>query len=73
MIQFGKEICADLEAACSREWLETNGLSGFASSTLADHFSRLAVCRSASDFIRVLRLHLFCPGRSFFPFKVVRA
>jgi len=34
MIQFGKEVCADLEAACSREWLETNGLGGFASSTI---------------------------------------
>jgi predicted glycogen debranching enzyme len=35
MIQFDRNICNDLEAAQSREWLETNGLGGFASSTVA--------------------------------------
>src|SRR5208282_2587782 len=35
MIKFGKEICGDLDAALEREWLETNGLGGFASSTIA--------------------------------------
>ena len=34
MIQFTKETCGDLEAALRREWLETNGLGGFASSTI---------------------------------------
>ena len=34
MIHFNKEVCTDLEAALSREWLETNGLGGFASSTI---------------------------------------
>jgi predicted glycogen debranching enzyme len=34
MIQFKKEVCGDLEAAIAREWLETNGLGGFASSTI---------------------------------------
>lgn len=34
MIQFGQEVCGDLEAARSREWLESNGLGGFASSTI---------------------------------------
>ena len=34
MILFGPEICRNLEAATQREWLETNGLGGFASSTL---------------------------------------
>ena len=34
MIGFGPEVCRDLEAALSREWLETNGLGGFASSTI---------------------------------------
>src|SRR4051812_17940780 len=34
MIQFTKETCGDLEAATRREWLETNGLGGFASSTI---------------------------------------
>ena len=34
MIQFTQDTCADLNAALSREWLETNGLGGFASSTI---------------------------------------
>src|SRR5882724_1378979 len=34
MIQFNQETCGDLGAALSREWLETNGLGGFASSTI---------------------------------------
>ncbi len=35
MIQFPQDICSNLEAALRREWLETNGLGGFASSTIA--------------------------------------
>jgi predicted glycogen debranching enzyme len=34
MIQFTKETCGNLDAALRREWLETNGLGGFASSTI---------------------------------------
>ena len=34
MIQFGEETCANLDAALHREFLETNGLGGFASSTI---------------------------------------
>jgi predicted glycogen debranching enzyme len=34
MIEFGREICRDLAEALQREWLETNGLGGFASSTI---------------------------------------
>jgi predicted glycogen debranching enzyme len=34
MIQFDQDICRDFAAATSREWLETNGLGGFASSTV---------------------------------------
>jgi predicted glycogen debranching enzyme len=34
-MSFDRHICADLEAAASREWLETNGLGGFGSSTIA--------------------------------------
>ncbi|MGH9503267.1 MAG: amylo-alpha-1,6-glucosidase [Terriglobales bacterium] len=34
MIQFNRETCANLDAALRREWLETNGLGGFASSTI---------------------------------------
>ena len=34
MIRFGHEICRSLEAGLRREWLETNGIGGFASSTI---------------------------------------
>jgi len=34
MIQFEREAWGDLEVALRREWLETNGLGGFASSTI---------------------------------------
>jgi predicted glycogen debranching enzyme len=34
-ITFGSEVCANLELALDCEWLETNGLGGFASSTVA--------------------------------------
>ena len=35
MISFGPDTCRDLGSALDREWLETNGLGGFASSTIA--------------------------------------
>jgi predicted glycogen debranching enzyme len=35
MISLDKTICGNLEAALSREWLETNGLGGFACGTVA--------------------------------------
>ena len=34
-MRFERDVCTDLEAALQREWLETNGLGGFASSTIA--------------------------------------
>ncbi len=34
MIQFNQEILGDLGSSLSREWLETNGLGGFSSSTV---------------------------------------
>ncbi len=34
MISFGQDTCRDLDAALGREWLETNGLGGYASSTI---------------------------------------
>ncbi|MFN0150393.1 MAG: amylo-alpha-1,6-glucosidase [bacterium] len=34
MIQFGPEICHDFTVASKKEWLETNGIGGYASSTL---------------------------------------
>jgi len=33
MIQFDQEVCGNLNAASTREWLETNGLGGFAATT----------------------------------------
>ena len=33
-IDFERPICGDLVEACSREWLETNGIGGFACSTI---------------------------------------
>jgi predicted glycogen debranching enzyme len=35
MIELDKSVCADLAQARTREWLETNGLGGFACSTIA--------------------------------------
>ncbi|HVI72378.1 MAG TPA: glycogen debranching enzyme N-terminal domain-containing protein, partial [Pyrinomonadaceae bacterium] len=35
MIKLGQETCRDLNSALSREWLETNGIGGFASSTIS--------------------------------------
>ena len=40
MIQFERETWSDLETALRREWLETNGLSGFASSTIVGLHTR---------------------------------
>lgn len=34
MIRFDQDVCGRLEDALTREWLETNGLGGFASSTI---------------------------------------
>jgi glycogen debranching enzyme len=34
MIAFGPDVCRDWSRATSREWLETNGLGGYASSTI---------------------------------------
>ncbi len=39
-IQFGREICGDVAAAESREWLVTNGIGGYASGTIAGNQTR---------------------------------
>jgi predicted glycogen debranching enzyme len=39
-IEFGREICGNLEAAEPREWLVTNGIGGYASGTIAGSLSR---------------------------------
>ena len=35
MISFESEICTNFESASSREWLETNGIGGFASASIS--------------------------------------
>ncbi len=40
VVDFGREICGDLPAAESREWLVTNGIGGYASGTVAGHPTR---------------------------------
>jgi predicted glycogen debranching enzyme len=39
-INFGREICSDLNALQTREWLVTNGIGGYASGTLANSLTR---------------------------------
>ena len=34
MIQFNQQICSDFATAIQKEWLETNGIGGYASSTI---------------------------------------
>jgi len=40
VIKFGREVCGNLEAAESREWLVTNGIGGYASGTIAGGMTR---------------------------------
>lgn len=40
MISFGPEVCNDLSAGTRREWLETNGLGGYASGTVCGVHTR---------------------------------
>ena len=39
-VQFGREVCGELEIAESREWLVTNGFGGYASGTVAGTTTR---------------------------------
>jgi predicted glycogen debranching enzyme len=39
-VDFGREICGDLRAGESREWLVTNGIGGYAFGTIAGHHTR---------------------------------
>jgi predicted glycogen debranching enzyme len=39
-VDFGRDICCDLSAAESREWLVTNGIGGYAFGTIAGHQTR---------------------------------
>jgi predicted glycogen debranching enzyme len=39
-VEFGRDVCGNLEAAESREWLVTNGIGGYASGTIAGGMTR---------------------------------
>ena len=40
MLGLGPDICSDFDSAASREWLETNGIGGYALSTVSGANSR---------------------------------
>ena len=40
MIELGPDICTNFDAATSREWLETNGIGGFACGTISNALTR---------------------------------
>jgi predicted glycogen debranching enzyme len=40
VVDFGRDICCDLHAAETREWLVTNGIGGYAFGTIAGHQTR---------------------------------
>jgi predicted glycogen debranching enzyme len=40
VVEFGRDICGNLETAESREWLVTNGIGGFAAGTIAGMLTR---------------------------------
>ena len=74
MIRFNQETCGDLDAALRREWLETNGLGGFASSTIVGLNTRryhgLLVAATKPPVGRIVMLSkleetLFIDGRPF--------
>src|SRR6201997_4183585 len=74
MIRLGQDVCGNLEAALRREWLETNGLGGFASSTInginTRRYHGLLVAATkppVGRFVLLSKLEetLFLDGRSF--------
>src|SRR5258706_6530593 len=74
MIQFQQQTFGDLDAALRREWLETNGLGGFASSTIVGLNTRryhgLLVAATKPPVGRMVLLSkleetLFIDGRAF--------
>ncbi len=51
-VEFGREVCGDLNTAEAREWLVTNGIGGFASGTVAGSLTRRyhGLLIAASDY-----------------------
>ena len=64
-ISFDNSICADLDASLPREWLGTNGIGGFASSTITGLNTRryhgLLVARGLAQPFTI-NLHSGCPS-----------
>ena len=74
MIHFSSEVCGNLDSAIECEWLETNGLGGFASSTIIGLNTRryhgLLVAATKPPLGRIVMLSkleetLFIDGRGF--------
>src|ERR1700719_507174 len=74
MMLFGTELCATLEASSRREWLETNGIGGFASGTINGSNTRryhgllvAATKPPVGRFVLLARLEetLICDGSPF--------
>ena len=63
MLHFDANICTDLKSATSREWLETNGIGGFACGTIAGINTRryhgLLTAATAPPLGRVVMLSKF--------------
>ncbi len=63
MINFDSEICTDFAHASSREWLETNGIGGFAASTISGANTRryhaLLVAATRPPLGRIVMLSKF--------------
>jgi predicted glycogen debranching enzyme len=74
VIRFESEICGDLAASSTREWLETNGLGGFSSSTITGlntrRYHALLVAATKPPVGRIVMLSkmeetLFVDGRRY--------
>jgi predicted glycogen debranching enzyme len=63
MIKFEKEICTDFQKSSSLEWLETNGIGGFASSTVSGANTRryhgLLIAATRPPLGRILMISKF--------------
>ena len=63
MITLGPDVCSDVKGSLSREWLETNGIGGYASSTVAGANTRryhgLLVAASRPPLGRMVLLSKF--------------
>ncbi len=63
MIQFDSAVCTDFDGATSREWLETNGIGGFASGTISGanirRYNGLLVAAMRPPLGRIVTLSMF--------------